>query len=49
MKSIINLITVSAVMGVGMRAGMWLWEEVLEDKVGNIIDNVTKKVKKEEA
>ena len=48
MKSIINLITVSAVMGVGMNAGFWLWDNVLEEKVDNLVDTITKKVKKEE-
>lgn len=48
MKGIVNLIAVSAVMGVGMNAGMWLWENVLEDKVDNLLDTITKKVKKEE-
>lgn len=48
MKAIVNLLATTAVMGVGMRAGMWLWEEVLEDKVDNLMDNLAKKVKKGE-
>lgn len=49
MKGIISLIAVTAVMGVGMNAGFWLWENVLEDKADNLKDKLTKKLAKEEA
>lgn len=47
MKGIINLIGVTAIMGIGMNAGFWIWENILEDKVDNLKDNVTKKFNKE--
>ena len=48
MKNIINLTAVCAVMGIGMSAGYWLWENVLEDKADKLKDTVTKKLTKNE-
>ena len=48
MKNIINLTAVCAVMGIGMSAGYWLWENVLEDKADKFKDTLTKKLTKNE-
>lgn len=43
MKAIVNLLAVSAVMGVGMTAGVWIWDNVLEDKANKVVENLAKK------
>ena len=43
MKGIVSLIVVSAAMGVGMNAGMWVWENFIEDKADNLVTNLAKK------
>ena len=46
MKSIINVLGIGILAGVGTSAGFWLWEEVLEDKVEDFRDYLSKKSKK---
>ena len=48
MKNIINLTAVCAVMGIGMSAGYWLWENVLEYEPEEIDGTITKKVTENE-
>ena len=43
MKTIIKVLGLGILAGVGSSAGYWLWEEVLEDKVDDLKDRLSKK------
>lgn len=43
MKNIMNTLAAGAAMIVGMKAGEWLWDEVLEDKVDDFKDYLANK------
>lgn len=43
MKGIVSLFTVSAVMGVGMTAGIWVWNTFVEGKANEAVENLAKK------
>lgn len=49
MKSIINTLMAGAAVIIGMKAGEWLWEEVLEEKVDDFKDYLTNKRKEKGA
>ena len=49
MKNVINTLMAGAAVIVGMKAGEWLWDEVLEDKVTDFKDYLANKRKKKGA
>lgn len=49
MKNIINTLVAGAAVIVGMKAGEWLWDEVLEEKVDDFKDYLADKRKKKRA
>ena len=44
MKDLIKFVGTFALAGIGMNAGFWVWENVLEDKVDNLKDKLSKKL-----
>lgn len=49
MKNVINTLMAGAAVIVGMKAGEWLWDEVLEDKVTDLKDYLANKRKEKRA
>lgn len=49
MKNVINTLMAGAAVIVGMKAGEWLWDEVLEDKVTDFKDYLANKCKEKRA
>lgn len=49
MKNVINTLMAGAAVIVGMKAGEWLWDEVLEDKVTDFKDYLANKRKEKRA
>ena len=49
MKNVINTLLAGTAVIVGMKAGEWLWDEVLEDKVTDFKDYLANKHKEKRA
>jgi hypothetical protein len=43
MKNLIKIITSGAALCIGMGTGQWLWDNVIEDKLDNLKDRISKK------